>query len=87
MKEFQRSIGKDIKSILEKFLDDSLWSFYAKKIKKYIGTLQLNDYEFKVTILYLTYLIFQKFSIRGLNSEDEVFVLTLGLKDPEALRK
>jgi len=48
MKEFQRNIGKPLKLILIKLLDDSKWSFYAKDNKKYMGTALLEDSEFKV---------------------------------------
>jgi len=50
MKEFQRSIGKTLKSVLLKLFDDSKWSFYAKDNKKYIGTAILEDFEYKVII-------------------------------------
>jgi len=52
LKEIQRNIGKPLKPVLIKLLDDSKWSFYAKDNKKYIGTALFGDSEFKVNKQY-----------------------------------
>ncbi|KAL4475197.1 hypothetical protein ABPG72_018854 [Tetrahymena utriculariae] len=74
IKEFARNCGRVIKPILIKCFNKGLWPYHVDQIKSYVGVVKFQNYTYK-------------FNIRGVNSDDEIFTLSLSLVDPENLRE
>ncbi|EAR98454.2 transmembrane protein, putative (macronuclear) [Tetrahymena thermophila SB210] len=73
-KEFVRNSGRAIKPILVKCFDKSMWPFHIDQVKSYVGVVKFQNYIYK-------------FNVRGINSDDKIFTLSLSLADPESLRE
>ncbi|KAL4485618.1 hypothetical protein ABPG73_015410 [Tetrahymena malaccensis] len=73
-KEFVRNSGRVIKPILIKCFNKTLWPAHVDQIKTYVGVVKFQNYTYK-------------FNVKGINSDDKIFTLSLGLVDPETLRE